>query len=58
MKPIVYDREKHLKAVEKFHLHRAKLPFDEKIRILIGMQEVAKGWKSDTKQSGYTELTQ
>ena len=46
-----YDRERHLKAIANFHKAQAKMPFDEKIRVLIGLQRVATGWKDKKKTS-------
>ena len=40
-----YDHESHLSAIDRYHKQRAKLPIDEKLRILFGMQEIAKALK-------------
>ncbi len=32
------------KAKEEYHQHLAKLPFEEKIKILVRLQEIAKGF--------------
>ncbi len=42
---------KHLfKAKELFHIEFAKLPFEEKIKILIHLQEIANGIQTSSKK--------
>jgi len=38
----IITRKKLFENKEKFHKEQAKLPFEEKIRILIRLQEIAK----------------
>lgn len=39
------NREKVFKDKEKLRRKRAKMPFREKLRILIELQRIAKGWE-------------
>ncbi len=41
------NREKVFKGKAAFHRRRAKLPFREKVRILIQLQALAKGWEKE-----------
>lgn len=42
-----FKRKKAFKSIEKFHHRRAKLPFREKFRILIELQELAEKLKKE-----------
>ena len=43
-------RERLFKDNEKFHLEQAKLPFEEKIRILVKLQKIAAHVKGKNKK--------
>lgn len=47
-KIVIYDRtftrEELFRREEDFREERAKLPFEEKIRILVELQKLAKSW--------------
>lgn len=38
------------KTKEEYHQHLARLPFEEKIKILVRLQEIAKGFPSFSKK--------
>ena len=42
-------RQKLFKNKEKFHKEQAKLPFEEKIRMLVKLQEIAVRIKGDSE---------
>jgi len=44
----IITRKKLFEKKEKFHLEQAKLPFEEKIRILVRLQEIAKSAHKST----------
>lgn len=46
----VITREKLFEHKEKFHKEQAKLPFEEKINILIKLQEIAFSIKIDSTE--------
>ncbi len=41
---VVFTRDELFKEKEKFRRERAKLPFEEKIKILVELQKIAKTW--------------
>jgi len=45
----VISRKQLFKDKEKFHNEQAKLPFEEKIKILINLQKIAASIKKDSK---------
>jgi len=53
-----YNRERHLKAISGFHKHQARMPFDEKVRVLIRLQEVASGWGTRPRGSSGQEAAE
>lgn len=40
----VFTREEWFQEVERSHQERAQLPFEEKIRILVELQRLARDW--------------
>lgn len=41
------NREKLFKSMERMHRSQAKLPFDQKLRILFALQRMVRGIKGD-----------
>jgi hypothetical protein len=39
-----------IKKIEEYHQHLAKLPFEEKVKILVRLQEIVKGFPSSSKK--------
>jgi len=44
-------RKELFEAKEKFHKSRAKMPFEEKIRILVELQKISYGIRPDKKKT-------
>ncbi len=44
-------REEFFRENEKFHEDRARLPFEEKVRILVELQKIAAGIRPEMKKS-------
>ena len=44
-------REKFFRENEKFHEDRARLPFEEKVKILVELQKIAAGIRPEMKKS-------
>ena len=47
----IITRKELFKRKEKFHKEQAKLPFEEKIQILIKLQEIASWIKEDSEKT-------
>ncbi len=45
------------KAKEEYHQQLAKLPFEEKIKILVRLQEIAKGFHPYSKKNIVWKIT-
>lgn len=43
-------REEFFRENEKFHEDRAKLPFEEKVKILVELQKIAAGIRPEKKK--------
>ena len=46
----IITRKKLFESKEKFHKEQAKLPFEEKIKILVKLQEIASYIKGNNKE--------
>ena len=44
-------REEFFRENEKFHEGRARLPFEEKVKILVELQKIAAGIRPEKKKS-------
>lgn len=44
-------REEFFRENEKFHEDRARLPFEEKVKILVELQKIAAGIRPEMKKS-------
>lgn len=44
-------REEFFRENEKFHEDRARLPFEEKVKILVELQKIASGIRPEKKKS-------
>lgn len=47
----IATRKELFKRKEKFHKEQAKLPFEEKIQILVKLQEIASWIKEDSEKT-------